>query len=316
MKRKNTVGIKKLTHLTDEQDIEKSLFQLLDDMRIRGKIDIKPNSSIMIKVNICSVKAYETGTTVDPFIVKGLVDWILHNYDISRIFIGEADATELNIDIAFKILGWEEMFSNYEKVKLINLSKDDNKEIKLNGLFFDNLKLSKTYIESDYLISVAKLKTHCITGITCILKNQFGSIPGKNKAKYHSKLDEVICDLNKVRMPDLCIVDGIIAMEGEGPVKGIPKPVGLLIIGDDAIATDCVCANIMGFNPKKIRHLQLAVENDLGYGEGEIFGNDLHEVKTNFMFIPTWKRAITFLYYNPLIKQGTLINKILLQIFR
>jgi uncharacterized protein (DUF362 family) len=108
----------------------------------------------------------------------------------------------LNIDIAFKVLGWEDTFKHYPNVRLLNLTKDERTEVNLNGLFFKNLKMSKKYMESDLLISVAKLKTHTMTGITCNLKNLFGANPIKYKAQYHPHLDEAIFDLNKARMPD------------------------------------------------------------------------------------------------------------------
>lgn len=82
--------------------------------------------------------------------------------------------------------------------------------------------MSKTYMDSDFLISLAKLKMHTITGITCVLKNQFGANPQKRKIHYHSNLITVIHDLNKVKLPDLCLVNGIIGMEGNGPVDGTP----------------------------------------------------------------------------------------------
>jgi uncharacterized protein (DUF362 family) len=246
---KSIVGIAKIKHLQNESEIKSALFNLLAQMKQRDKIKIPSKASIMIKPNICIVKGYETGVSVDPFIVKCLIDWLLQNYDIENITIGEADATELNVEVAFKVLGWEEMFKEYPHVRLLNLTKDGLVDVDLNGLYFENLKMSKSYIKSDFLISVAKLKTHTMTGITCNLKNLYGANPIKNKVQYHPYLDEVICDMNKVKLPDLCLVDGIIAMEGAGPVSGAPNPLGLLIIGNGAVATDHACARIIGFNP-------------------------------------------------------------------
>ena len=316
MREKNIVGLAKIKHPQNKSEIESALFNILDQMKKRKKINIKKKADIMIKPNICLVRGYETGATVDPFIVKCLVDWLMQNYDIETITIGEADATELNIDIAFKVLGWEDTFDDYPNVRLLNLTKDERVGVELNGLFFKNLKISKTYMESDFLISVAKLKTHTMTGITCNLKNLYGANPIKNKAQYHTHLDEVIFDLNKTRLPDLCLVDGVIAMEGAGPVSGEPNPIGLLIAGNDAVAADHACARIMAFDPNKIKHLNLARKQLLGSTDYEVFGEQIEVVRTKFEFVPSWKRIVTGVYQNKFINQIPLWKNMIVKICR
>lgn len=311
---KNIVGIAKVKHPQNNSEIRSALFNLLDQIEKRNKIKISQDANIMIKPNICLVKGYETGTTVDPFIIKCLVDWLLQNYDIKAITIGEADATELNVEVAFKVLGWEETFKEYSNVQLLNLTKDEYVDINLNGLCFKNLKMSKSYMESDFLISVGKLKTHTMTGITCDLKNLYGANPIKYKAQYHPHVDEVICDMNKARLPDLCLVDGIIAMEGMGPVSGTPKPTGLLIAGNDAVATDHACARIMGFNPNKISHLKLAVKQKLGSTDYEVFGEKIEDVETKFEFIPRWKPILIGIYRNKFINLIPFWKKLLVKL--
>ena len=304
-KKNGVVGIAKIEQIRNKSEIEKALTNMLNYMKEKGKIEIPDRAKIMVKPNICYVQGYETGTTVDPFIVKCLVEWLLKNHDVENIIIGEADATELNVDVAFKVLGWEDLFKPFPKVHLLNLTKDERVRIRLDGMYFKELGMSMKYMESDFLISVAKLKTHSMCKITCILKNQFGANPIKNKSRYHKQMDEVIHDLNKVRLPELCIVDGIIGMEGNGPIGGLPKPAGVLIVGDDPVATDHVCAKIVGINPIKIPYLKLAIEQKLGSSEYEIFGGNIEDIKTKFKCgTPLWKRTIKGFY--------SLLNHILL----
>ena len=312
----NIIGIAKVQHLQNKSEIKSALVNLLNQMKDRGKINIPPKANVMIKPNICLVKGCETGATVDPFIVKSLVDWLLQNYDIRTITIGEADATELNVNVAFKVLGWEDAFNLYSNVRLLNLTKDEYVDVDLDGSYFKNFKMSKSYMESDFLISVGKLKTHTMTGITCILKNQYGSNPIKYKAQYHDHLDEVICDLNQARLPDLCLVDGIIAMEGAGPVSGIPNPLGLLVVGNDAVAIDHACTRIMGFNPNKISHITLAVKQKLGSTDYEVFGENIEDVRIKFKFVPHWKKIVVGIYQNEFINRIPLGKKLLARIFR
>lgn len=311
----NKVGIKKIDDVLNKSEIQNGVFNLLNMMKERDLIAIPKNATVFIKANICLVKSFDTGATVDPFVAKCVVDWLLENFEIHKIIIGEADATMLNIDIAFKVLGWEEYFEEYPNVKLLNLAKDDLTEIVLDGLYFKNLKMSRIYLESDYLISLGKLKTHTMTGITCILKNQFGANPVKYKLQYHENLDEVIHDLNKVRKPDLCLVDGVIAMEGEGPILGVPKPVGLIIAGNDAVATDHACAKIMDIKIGEIKHVKLAMKQGLGSTTYSTFGNGIDQVKTKFQTISTSKKFITNLYMSKTISRIPLWKNLVTRIF-
>jgi uncharacterized protein (DUF362 family) len=265
-------------------------------MKDRRTIGLRPSATIVIKPNICFVRGYETGATVDPFIVRCLVDWLTVNYHPAEIIVGEADATSLDVDIAFKMLGWEEALSKHPNVRLLNLSKDAQIEVELDGLFFKKMSMSKSYLESDFLISVSKLKTHSMTRISCNLKNIYGANPTKYKAIFHRHLDKAICDINSVKLPDLCVVDGLIAMEGDGPISGIPNPLGLLIVGDDPVATDHACARIMGVSPRSVSHVMLAKRQNLGSTEYETFGERIDDVRSKFEFVPVWKRLVRAAY--------------------
>lgn len=290
---RSRVGLTKIKHLDNKNEIKHSIFYLLDHMKNINMMNIKDRSKIMIKPNICSIQGYETGATVDPLLVKYLVEWLLQNYNVEIITIGEADATSLNADLAFKALGWVEIFNNFKNVKLLNLSKDELIKVKLNGLYFNDIYMSKTYLESDFLISIAKLKSHAMCGITCILKNQFGSNPIKNKSRYHKHLKKVIHDLNKIKIPNLCLVDGIIGMEGASATVGIPKPSGIIIIGNDPVAVDHACARVMDINPHKISYLTLAHKYHLGSFIYTTFGEEISDVKKIFIVSePYWKKII------------------------
>jgi len=289
----STVGIQKTQRKPSETEIKCTLSNLLNDIRIMNTIKIPNRARIIIKPNICFLKGPETGATVDPLIVRCLVEWFLMNYDVESITIGEADATELDADLAFRVLGWQDIVDSLPKVKILNLTKDENVRVRLNGLFFKELYMSKTYMESDFLVSVAKLKTHCLSRISCVLKTQFGALPKKSKSCFHTHLDEVIHDVNKVRLPDLCVVDGIVGMEEYGPIWGIPKPAGVLVVGNDPVATDHVCARVMRVDPHKISYLKLAIRQKLGNQQYQTFGEKVEDVTTKFECgRPLWKKTV------------------------
>jgi hypothetical protein len=130
------------------------------------------------------------------------------------------------------------------------------------------------------------------------MKNQFGLIPERYKAKYHPFLSEVLLDLNQTFRPDLCIIDGMVGMEGPGPSDGSKREVGIIICGRDFFSCDVVAAKIMGFNPRSVPYLKFTEKKVLGKIEDvEILGDI--GISEKFRFIPLymyWGYRLTFLF--------------------
>ncbi len=300
-----TILIRKINDIFSDNAVEDTISALMGEYK--SHINIPDNATIIIKVNLCLLLGPETGATVDPRVVKYLSKWLLRFYNPKEIIIAESDATHLSADMAFRILGWEEVFNGMERVRLFNLSKDDVVDVPVNSDYQKSVKMSKKFMEADYLISLAKLKTHIAQKITCIMKNQFGALTEKYKIIHHPRLAEAICDATAARMPDLCFIDGLIGMEGCGPTDGIPKKLGLLIIGNDAVATDHFCASLMGFRPRSIPHIKLAVKRGLGSINYEVLGENRNMVNSNFKFMPKWELAVRWII--SLIRNGAKENK-------
>ena len=172
-----------------------------------------------------------------------------------------------------------------EPVKLPNLGR-------LTGL--DHLYLSRTIAEAEVLISLPKLKTHHWAGATLSLKNLFGTLPGicygwpKNELHWRG-IPNSIVDIALTRTPDLAIVDGIVGMEGDGPLNGTAKPVGALVMGADLVAVDATCCRLMGLPPERLPTLHLAAQRRLGrLAEADIpqLGVPLRELATAFELPP------------------------------
>jgi uncharacterized protein (DUF362 family) len=147
-----------------------------------------------------------------------------------------------------------------EPVKTPNLGR-------LTGLEY--LYLSKTVAAAEVLISLPKLKTHHWAGATLSLKNLFGTLPGicygwpKNELHWRG-IDNSIVDIALTRTPDLAIVDGIVGMEGDGPLNGTARPFGALIMGHDLVAVDATCCRLMELDPTQIGYLMLGQAKKLG----------------------------------------------------
>lgn len=137
----------------------------------------------------------------------------------------------------------------------------------LTGL--ESIYLSKTIATADVVISLPKLKTHHWAGATLSLKNLFGTVPGicygwpKNELHWRG-IDNSIIDIALTRTPDLAIVDGIIGMEGDGPLKGDAKPLGAIVMGHDLVAVDATCCRLMKIDPDKLGYLVLGHAKRLG----------------------------------------------------
>ena len=179
------VAIQKVGDIDNEMEWKDRFYTLLKDILPHCPVSEQGPLTVLIKVNLCFLKGPETGITVDPKLVHWLCEWLCANFEIKRIYVAEADATHLNAEIAFKVLGWEKIFSVMDVVTLLNLSRDKMLNIEFEGLHFKNREAPEKMIKSDLLISFAKLKTHDMQGITGIMKNQFGALPEKLKILYH-----------------------------------------------------------------------------------------------------------------------------------
>ncbi|MGZ8451485.1 MAG: DUF362 domain-containing protein, partial [Candidatus Binatia bacterium] len=95
------------------------------------------------------------------------------------------------------------------------------------------------------------------------LKNLFGLMPGSyygwpKNVLHYAGLQESILDINATVRPQFAIVDGIVGMEGNGPLQGRAKNAGVLIFGDDFVSVDASATRLMKLEPRKVIHLAKA----------------------------------------------------------
>jgi len=148
--------------------------------------------------------------------------------------------------------------------------------------------------EVDWIVSVAKMKTHHWAGATLSMKNLFGVMPGiyygwPKNVLHAAGIQNSILDINATLKPHFAIVDGIVGIEGDGPIMGDPKRVGVLVMGRNLPAVDATCCRIMGIDPYKVSYLERA-DNWLGpVSEAAIEqrGESIPSVRTNFNLIET-----------------------------
>ena len=144
--------------------------------------------------------------------------------------------------------------------------------------------IAKGALASEGIVSLPKLKTHALTQMTGSIKNQFGCVPGILKGEYHVKLPDLknfaqmLVDLNNLLKPRLFIMDGIMAMEGNGPRGGHPRDMNVLLFSSDPVALDATVCRIIGLQPETISTLELGMKSGLGTyrpEEIELLGDDI-----------------------------------------
>ena len=144
-----------------------------------------------------------------------------------------------------------------------------------DGIRAEHFILSDEVIEADALINVCKMKTHALERITGAVKNLYGCVYGINKAKGHTvypsadSFARMLVDLNRCVRPRLHIMDGIVAMEGNGPTSGDPVPMKLLLISADPVALDSVYSRLIYLDPMMVPTVYHGEKMGLGVWQEE-----------------------------------------------
>ena len=181
----------------------------------------------------------------------------------------------------------------------VDLNYDDVRGMKLRSSFtrLGQLYLPKTVLEADLLVSMPKLKTHHWAGVTLSLKNMFGVIPGSiygwpKNVLHWAGIHGSIVDINAaLQVPQFSIVDGIVGMEGNGPLQGQARHCGVLIFGTDPVAVDATSARLMKVEPRKIQYLSQAGEflGNIAYEKIEQIGEKLETFEQDFKVLESFR---------------------------
>jgi len=237
---------------------------------------------VLIKVNFITTKTWDTGATTDPIVVEAIIQK-LKSLPV-EVFVVESDATMTNATKAFKVTGMAEMCER-NQVEWVNLRHLKEKvDIPIQGGQVLKKITVPRLVKESAVISAAKLKTHNATQVTLGLKNMFGLLPDKLKFKYHARgISKVIVDINTVLRSAFTVIDGFVAMEGNGPTNGTPVQMDTIIAGVDPVATDATASRVMGFDPHSISHIRRAYDKSLGeIDRVEIVGDGIDAVMKPF----------------------------------
>jgi uncharacterized protein (DUF362 family) len=212
-----------------------------------------------------------------------------------EVVVADGPAFKRDVEELLIETGLEELLAA-EGVDFVDLNHDDLVKVEARGSYtkIRHLLLPRTISEADVIISVPKMKTHHWTWVSLSMKNLFGVMPGAKygwpKNRLHlNGIEASIITLHQTIAPQLALVDGVVGMESDGPIRGEARHSGVLVMGSDLVAVDATCARIMGFPPRGIKHLALAEQLGMGRldeGQIEIRGELLDAVRQQFAAPP------------------------------
>ena len=223
---------------------------------------------IVLKPNLVE---YHRGKVIntDPRVVNAVIE-LCQREGAAEVIVAEGPGHCRNVEYLVEASGLGDVL-RARGVRFVDINHDEPiKRLNIGRLTgLEYLYLARTVINADVLISLPKLKTHHWAGATLSLKNLFGTLPGicygwpKNELHWRG-IDRSIVDIALTRTPELAIVDGIIGMEGDGPLNGTPKQLGALVMGTDLLAVDATCCRLMQLDPERIGYLVLGQQRGLG----------------------------------------------------
>jgi len=242
-------------------DVRKKVREALDEWSFL--LPKRQDARILLKPNFNSNFNALTGNTTDMRLLAAVIEF-LQEQGYSNLVIGEGTSSGFareEISVIHRLRA-DRLAIHYD-VEMVDMNSwPQSVDVPLeNGVLVQVADLLK---KADFVINMPKLKTHFEVGMSVCLKNLIGVCIGRtNKKKIHGSLAKNIIHLNEVIKPHLHIVDGLIAMEGNGPSRGTPVNYGKVIIGTNPFQLDHICARLIGFPREDVKTLVEA--RNMGY---------------------------------------------------
>jgi uncharacterized protein (DUF362 family) len=248
---------------------------------------------ILLKPNLVEFDP-ATCINTDVSVVAAALE-VFRSLGAAEVVIGEGPGHRRDTYALAEMARYRSEIPKFDEL-FVDLNRDDASSVQ--G-FADRAEiyLPNTALRADLIVSLAKMKTHHWAGATLAMKNFFGLVPGsvygwpKNEL-HHVGIDKSIVELSRIFRRSFAIVDGIVGMEGNGPIQGTPKPAGVLVMGSDLPAVDATCCRIMGLDPAGLQYLRMASDT-LGVTEESRIdqrGETVRSVRTNFQLVKSFQQ--------------------------
>ena len=248
---------------------------------------IPKDKKILLKPNLVVAIDKDKAATTHPVFFEAVIQLLKEND--YNLFYGDSPGIGNPLKVADKA-GLKDVADRH------NVPIGDfveGKKITLEGNATNSLDIVNAVFEADAIINLPKMKSHALQRITGAVKNPFGCVVGFNKAKMHGRFQnaynfaEMLIDLDLFLNIDLHIMDGIIAMEGNGPRNGDPTPMNTILISTDPVALDAVFCQLINLDPEKLPSITYGKKYGLGdYEDIELVGDDITELMNPHFDIP------------------------------
>jgi uncharacterized protein (DUF362 family) len=273
---------------------EQDLAALLCESLLEFKLPIK-DKTVLLKPNLVGLDPLGVMNT-HPSVVAAARESFLR-LGAAQVFIGEGPAMDRDTEAILESVRLREYAGPLARIFVdLNVDEVERVPLKTRASRLKELYLPKTALGVDFLVSMPKLKTHHWAGVTLSLKNMFGIVPGScygwpKNVLHWAGIDRSILDINAAVRPDFAIVDGIVGMEGNGPIQGTPKACGVLVLGNDPVAVDATCCRVMGLLPEKVKYLSLAgtLLGNLNHDKIQQLGETIESVRAPFAVLEAFR---------------------------
>ncbi len=245
---------------------------------------IEPGSRVVIKPNLVSRRKPEEAATTHPKLLRAVIE--LAEEAGGKVTIAESPGGPYNgatLKAVYSACGVIEAVSGTKAV--LNYDTGFEEVPCPKGVTVKKLPVIKPILDADVIISLPKLKTHSMTGYSGAVKNLYGTVPGTYKAELHFRLDErrafcsMLVDLCELVKPTLAVMDGVWAMEGDGPTNGTRRDAGVVMASANLHAMDYAACKMLGYNPEDVDTVSEAEKRGLFEPENiQIMGSDMTEL--------------------------------------
>jgi uncharacterized protein (DUF362 family) len=240
---------------------DQSLYATVREILESHRVDVR-GKRVVLKPNLVEFEP-ESSINTHPILVHAAYE-AFRAMGAAGVEIAEGPGHRRNTMDMAESAGYFHMVPQFED-RFTDLNLDDVSRVRPVRQFsrLDKLYLPNTILRADLLVSMPKMKTHHWTGATLSMKNLFGVVPGgvygwPKNVLHWAGIHECIADLHALFPRQFALVDGIVGMEGNGPIQGNPKRAGVLVAGSDPVSVDSTCCRIMRIDPMGINYLRLA----------------------------------------------------------
>ena len=216
---------------------------------------------VLLKPNLVETVRDALHINTHPAVVAGAAA-ALRQLGVREVLIGEGSGHSRDTHQVVENSVLREVLIS-EKLRFVDLNYDVPVRVpkQTNYSKLPYLLLPQTLFDVDLVVSMPKLKTHHWAGVTLGMKNLFGVMPGgcygwPKNVLHWAGLEQSIVDIYQVVRPQLTIVDGVVGMEGDGPLMGPPREAGVVVVGRSLPAVDATCCELMAIPPERVRHLR------------------------------------------------------------